>query len=67
MNVLLTLLASSQGQSLLRSALKIGGTLLVAHGGLDPSSLDTAIGAIVAVVGLLHSVDAHSDVSAAKK
>lgn len=64
MNLFLTLLASHQGQSLLRSALKIGGTLLIAHGGADPAALDTIIGGVVAIVGLLHSADAHSPVKA---
>jgi hypothetical protein len=59
MGLFLDILASDQGQSLMRSALKIGGALLIAHGQLDPTGVDTIVGAIVAVVGLLHSAKAH--------
>jgi hypothetical protein len=44
----------------MRTALKIGGTLLVAKGNLDPTALDTIIGGIMGIVGILHSVGTHS-------
>lgn len=61
MNLFFNILASSQGQSLLRSLLKIGGTALIASGHGDPSSVDTIIGGVVALVGILNSMDAHSN------
>jgi hypothetical protein len=60
MNLVISLLMSAQGQSVLRSLLKMGGTLLIARGAADPTSLDAIIGGIMATIGIIHSVGTHA-------
>lgn len=59
-NLFINLLFSDQGQSLMRTLLKVGGTLLVAKGNLDPSSLDTIVGGVMGLIGVLHSIGTHA-------
>ena len=54
------LLGNSQVQSLLRSALKLGGTALFVKAGLDPSTLDGFIGLLFTGIGLVQSGVTHS-------
>lgn len=65
-NVIFALLASDQFQSLGRSALKVGGTLLVAKGGLDPSAVDTIVGFGGLALGLLQSINTHAPATPVK-
>ena len=63
LGLIFTFVASDAGQSLVRSALKVGGGLLVAHGvtaGADAGSLDTVIGSLMAVFGVVNSLAVHA-------
>ena len=57
---LISMLASDQFQSLLRSVLKVAGTALVVKAGGDTGSIDTIVGGIVSLIGLFGSVVTHS-------
>ena len=54
------ILGNAQVQSLLRSALKLGGTALFVKAGLDPSTLDGFIGLLFTGVGLVQSAALHA-------
>ncbi len=58
------LLNSSQLQSIGRTAFKIGGALLVAKYGIDPSSLESVVGGVIAGGAILSSVKAHASAPA---
>jgi lysozyme family protein len=59
-NFIFTILGNPQVQSLLRSALKLGGTALFVKAGLDPSTIDGFVGLLFTGVGLLQSAVVHS-------
>jgi hypothetical protein len=54
------LLNSSQLQSLGRTALKIGGALLVAKYGIDPNNVASVVGGIAAAAGIVSSIKTHA-------
>jgi lysozyme family protein len=59
-NIIFSILGNAQVQSLLRSALKLGGTALFVKAGLDPSTLDGFIGLLFTGVGLIQSSVVHA-------
>lgn len=63
-SLFLSLLGSSQVQSLFRTALKMGGTALILKAGGDPSNIDTVIGGVIAVIGMFNSGVAHGPTAA---
>ena len=65
-NIIFGLLGNAQFQSLLRSSLKIGATALIVKGGGDTGSVDTILGGVFGVIGLIQSFITHSPTIAAK-
>lgn len=60
-----SLLNSTQLQSVGRTALKVGGALLIAKYGIDPTNIASVVGGIAAASGVVSSVKAHALVPAA--
>jgi lysozyme family protein len=59
-NIIFGLLSNAQIQSIIRSALKVGGATLFAKAGLDPSTLDGFIGLVFTGLGLVQSALHHA-------
>jgi hypothetical protein len=59
-----SLLNSSQLQSIGRTALKVGGALLIAKYGVDANSVESVIGGVAAGAGIISSIKAHASAPA---
>ena len=57
--------SAAQLQSLGRTALKVGGALLVAKYGVDPTNVASVVGGIAAAAGIVSSVKTHANAPAA--